>query len=289
MHGNKPMTTPLISIITPVYNAAIFLPRLFECVKNQHGVAVEHILVDDCSSDNSLQIMRDLAAGNASIKIIAMPKNEGPVVARNLAIREARGKFLAFLDADDYWLPGKSLVQSQFMEKTGAVLCFTDYRFISEDGQLIGRRLRGPSQVGWSTHHMTRFLGCLTIMLNRELCTDFRFPDISSSFRAEDFLAWSGIILRHGPALRCKHDLARYAVVARSRSSGTLISAKSVWKLYREVENIPVIRALYYFAIYCVLTTVKRHWFKPRWQATEVEETLARSYFVASTKPCQND
>lgn len=274
------MTTPLVSIITPVYNAANFLPRLFECVKKQHGVAVEHLLVDDCSSDNSLQIMRDLTAGNASIKIIAMSKNEGPVVARNLAIREARGKYLAFLDADDYWLPNKSLVQSQFMEETCAALSFSDYRFISEDGHLIGRRLSGPNRVGWSSHHMTRYLGCLTIMVNRERCVDFHFQDIAPSFRAEDFLAWSGIILRHGPALRCKHDLARYAVVAQSRSSGAFRAAKSVWKLYREVENIPFFKAFFYFSVYGVLTTVKRSWFKPRWRADEIDGTLSKSYLL---------
>lgn len=272
--------SPLVSIITPVYNAADFLPRLFECVKNQHGIAVEHILVDDCSSDNSLQIMRDLAAGNASMKIIVVPKNEGPVIAGNLAIREARGKYLAFFDADDYWLPNKLLVQSQFMEETGAALSFSDYRFISEDGHLIGRPLSGPDRVGWSSHHMTRYLGCLTIMINRERCVDFHFPDIAPSFRVEDFLAWSGIILRHGPAQRCKHDLARYAVVAHSRSSGAFRAARSVWKLYSTVENIPFFEAFFYFIVYGVLITAKRSWFKPRWRADEIDGTLSNSYLL---------
>jgi teichuronic acid biosynthesis glycosyltransferase TuaG len=272
------MPTPLISIITPVYNAGVFLPRLFECVKSQHGITFEHILIDDCSSDNSLQLMKDLAAGNDSIKIIAMPKNKGPVVARNLAIRQARGKYLAFLDADDYWLPNKSLVQSQFMEETGAALSFSDYRFISEDGYLIGRRLSGPNSVGWSAHHMTRYLGCLTIMVNREICADFHFPDISPSYRAEDFLAWSSIILQHGPALRCKHDLARYAVVANSRSSGAIRASKSVWQLYRAVENIPLFRALSYFGVYALSTALKRFRLKPRWPSEEIDGPLSATY-----------
>ena len=279
------MNTPLVSIITPVYNASRFLPRLFKCVSNQHDVMYEHILVDDCSTDNSLQLMRDLAKGNPSITIIAMSENSGPVIARNLAIRGARGKYLAFLDADDYWLPNKSLVQSQFMEETGAALSFSDYRFISEDGRLVGRRLRGPNRVGWSAHHMTRYLGCLTIMINREQCTDFHFPDITPSYRAEDFLAWSRIIARHGAALRCKHDLARYAVVANSRSSGALRAAKSVWTQYRVVENISIFKTFIFFSVYAVLTTLKRSWFKPRWRAEEIDGISSDLYLLKA----QND
>jgi len=272
------MDHPIVSVITPVYNAAVFLPRLFECVGSQNGVEVEHILVDDCSSDNSLQIMRGLAWGKESIKIISMPKNEGPVVARNLAIQQARGKYLAFLDADDYWLPNKSLVQSRFMEETGAALSFSDYRFISEDGYLVGRRLRGPNSVSWAVHHMSRYLGCLTIMVNREICVGFHFPNISPSYRAEDFLAWSSVILQHGPVLRCKYDLARYAVVTNSRSSNSIRAAKSVWMLYYFVENIPLFRALSYFGVYLVSTVLKRAWFKPRWQAEKIDGPLSASY-----------
>ena len=271
---------PVVSIITPVYNAARFLPRLFESVKSQYGFNFEHILVDDCSSDNSLEILASYASSNPAIKVISMEVNKGPVVARNLAIRAARGKYLAFLDADDFWLPNKLFVQTQFMEQTGAALSFSDYRCISEDGAFIGRRLKGPGNVGWSLHHMTRYLGCLTIMVNRKRCPDFAFPDISPSIRAEDFLAWAHLIKCEGPALRCKHDLARYSVVRFSRSSGSIKAARSVWLLYRVVEGLPFFRASIYFSIYAVFTAIKRAWFKPRWKASQVDKALAGNYLL---------
>lgn len=283
MHRPKLISKPLVSIITPVYNAARFLPRLFECVKNQHGVTFEHILVDDCSTDDSLQVMKELAFNNVSIKIIAKSKNSGPVVARNLAIREASGKYVAFLDADDFWLPDKLRVQTEFMEKNGAALSFHDYRFISEDGKIVGRRLSGANRVGWSMHHVTRYLGCLTIMLNREKCPDFMFPNIEPEYRAEDFFAWSGVILQNGPALRCPHDLARYSVVAGSRSSSAFIAAMSVWKLYRKIEKIHFFESLIYFSVYIILTAVKRWWLKPRWESVTYEKALARSYVLRAS------
>jgi glycosyltransferase involved in cell wall biosynthesis len=274
------MRVPVVSVITPVYNSARFLPRLFACVANQVGVYIEHILVDDCSTDCSLQLMNRLAAGNESIHIISMPKNQGPVVARNIAISAARGKYLAFLDADDYWLPNKCMLQSQFMEVTGVALSFSDYRFISEDGRLVGRRLRGPASVGWTVHHLTRYLGCLTIMVNREQCLDFEFPEISPSYRAEDFLAWSAVISKHGPALRCKHDLARYSVVQNSRSSNAPKAALSVWKLYRVVEKIPFLKASIFFGIYCLFAALKRLYCRPHWTSKKVDAEWSTAYLL---------
>ena len=220
-----------VSVITPIYNAVYFLPRLFRSVSSQRYGSVQHFLIDDCSTDGSLTCMQLQASADPSVTVCSLQSNQGPVAARNAGIDLATGKYLAFLDADDYWLPEKLAVQVQFMEETGAAISFSDYRYISEDGQFVGRRLRGPDRVGFALHHMTRYLGCLTIMVNREKCPDFRFPDISPAYRAEDFLAWSALITRHGPALRCPHDLARYAVVPNSRSSGALRAAASVWKL----------------------------------------------------------
>lgn len=269
-----------VSIITPVFNAARFLPRLFQSIKSQYGFEYEHILVDDCSSDNSLQIIRAYALNNFRVRVIASTENKGPVIARNLAIKVARGKYLAFLDADDYWLPDKLFVQTQFMETSSAFLSFTDYRSISEDGSLIGRRLCGPRAVGHGLHHMTRFIGCLTIMINREKCVDFMFPEISPAMRAEDFLAWSLLMLRYGPAQRCGHDLARYSVVRFSRSSNTLRSATSIWSVYRYVEKLSLLRALIYFSCYGIFTVLKRFWFRPRLNAIDVDGGLCHSYLI---------
>ena len=269
-----------VSIITPVYNASKFIPRLLECVASQKLIICEHILVDDCSHDNSYGLLWEAALKNPYIKVIKQSKNSGPVVARNEAIKHASGRYLAFLDADDYWLPNKLATQVKFMEENDAALSFSDYRFISEDGRLIGDRISGFNKIGWRLHHMTRYLGCLTIMVNREKVPDFKFPNITPAFRAEDFLAWSEIIRRTGPALRCPHDLARYAQVANSRSSLGLRAAKSVWKLYRELEKIPLVRALPYFIAYVFFASFKRSWYRPRFISSVIDGELSKTYLL---------
>ena len=224
--------------------------------------------------------MLSLAKNNNKIKIISNSNNEGPIYSRNLAIGKAQGKYIAFLDADDFWLPDKLLIQIKLMEETKAVLTFTDYRFISEDGFFIGNRLRGPQSVGFSLHHMTRYLGCLTIIINHEICNDFLFPEISSDIRAEDFIAWSNVIKKYGPALRCNQDLSRYAVVLNSRSSNIFKNAKSVWLVYKKIERLNFITSIFYFIFYVFFTLFKRVWFNPYLKSHKIDGLISNTYIL---------
>ena len=177
-------------------------------------------------------------------------------------------------------MPNKLATQVKFMEENDAALSFSDYRFISEDGRLIGDRISGFSKIGWALHHMTRYLGCLTIIVNLEKVPDFQFPNIRPAIRAEDFLAWSNVIQKTGPALRCPHDLARYAQVANSRSSLGIRAAKSVWELYRSLENIPLVKAVPYFITYVFFASFKRSCYRPRLESSMIDGELAKRYLL---------
>jgi len=270
---------PLVSVITPCYNSAKFITRAVNSVKNQN-FNLEHIIVDDCSTDDSWNILLALSNKYNWIKPIRLEKNSGPVIARNMAINLSQGKFLAFLDVDDYWLPHKLKVQVSFMEKTQAALSFSDCRFISEDGLLIGRKLSGFNKVGLHSHYMTRFLACLTVIVNKEVCQDFYFPDISPAIRAEDFIAWLMVIKARGPALRCPYDLARYSVVMNSRSSKKINAALSVWSLYRVVLRVPLILASLYFFAYTSFAFFKKIFFRPRFNSSKVDQEFCKNYQI---------
>lgn len=261
---------PLVSVITPNFNGRKFIARCLESVAKQN-YSVEHIVVDDCSTDGSWLLLQNLARDYPWLKPIRLEHNSGPVVARNRAIELAQGRFLAFLDVDDFWLPHKLQTQVEFMLKHDCVLSFSDYRFVSEEGRRVGRCIHGFDQIGWHLHHMTRYLGCLTIVLDREIYPDFRIPEIRPATRAEDFLAWSQCIQRFGLALRCPHDLARYAVVPNSRSAAKKGSI-SVWRLYRHLERIPMHVAAFYFFAYAAGVFWKRFWNRPFMDRAEVDQ-----------------
>ena len=269
-----------MSVITPVYNASKFVPRLLMSLEGQEDMVYEHILVDDCSQDNSYELLCNAALKNPRMRVIRLSKNSGPVVARNEAVKYASGQYLAFLDADDYWMPSKLSIQVKFMRENNAAISFSDYRFISEDGSLIGERISGFNKIGLTLHHMTRYLGCLTVMVDRDKVDNFIFPNIAPNCMAEDFLAWSNVIERFGPALRCPYDLARYAQVVNSRSSAGLRAARSVWEVYRDVEKIPPVKAFMCFVVYLFFSTYKRLRFKPRLKSSLVDGDIFQEYLL---------
>lgn len=266
------MNSPLVSIITPNFNGARFLHR---CVKSasMQDIAIEQIVVDDCSSDESWELLLQLAKRYAWLKPIRLDKNSGPIVARNEGIAMAQGRYLAFLDVDDFWMPEKLRTQISFMRTGDVAISYTDYRFVSEDAKKIGRRLRGCDEIGWHLHHMTRYLGCLTIVVDREKIREFKFPDISPAYRAEDFLALSYCISSVGRVSRCPFDLARYSVVANSRSSNAKRAARSVWKLYRDVERLGFLVASVYFFSYAIFVLWKRYWCRPIFDREEIDKS----------------
>ena len=267
---------PLVTVITPCYNGELFIRACVESVRQQN-YNLEHIVVDDASTDNSWPLLLELSKQYPWLRPVKLSLNRGPVIARNEAIKLAQGKYLAFLDIDDYWLPEKLTIQIAFMQHEKSYLCFSDYRQISQDGLKIGRRISGPAVIGSHLHHMTRYIGCLTIVLDRVKCPNFCFPSIAPAVRAEDFLAWQDFMIFTGvEAIRCPHDLARYRLVNDSRSSRKFRSSKSLWLLYTKIEKLGLFTALFYFVSYAIFSIWKLYWYRPLYPIKIVDTRLDR-------------
>lgn len=260
------MNNTLISIITPIYNSERYLSNLFNSVISQSYKNFELILIDDGSTDSSCIIIDKFKALDSRIRVIKLSKNSGVAFARSVGLKNANGDLVAFLDADDIWLPKKLEIQSSFMLKNNIKISYTDYRFISDDGHKIGLLVFGPNKIGWHLHHMTRFLGCSTVMINRDLFRSFTFDNWSHRIKAEDFLAWSKFISKYKFAYRCPFDLTRYTLVKGSRSSNGFLAAKSLWFVYRNIENISFPLASFYFLSYILFSSVKRIYAYPRFK-----------------------
>jgi teichuronic acid biosynthesis glycosyltransferase TuaG len=253
-----------ISVITPARNAGPFIADALRSVSIQSFPNFEHIVVDDASTDNTRDIIKDAAARDSRIKPILLDTNVGSITSRNLAIKQATGRYLAFLDADDVWLSRKLELQLSFMRARQAALSFTDYRHMSTDGTFVGRPISGPNQVDWKTLHASRYIGCLTVMLDRNYLPDFHFPSVFPAVRAEDFLAWSRALKAVRFAYRCPIDLARYRLVKRSRSSNRFSAVSNVWRLYRGVERIPLGSALYFLLRFLTSSAIKHFKGRPK-------------------------
>lgn len=232
-----------VSIVTPVYNAAPWLQETLATVRAQTFTDWEQILVDDGSSDDSRAIVEAATREDARFRLLLMPSHGGPAAARNLALKAARGRFIAFLDADDLWLPEKLARSVEWLTAYKYDFIYHDYRHISCDGALVGAVISGPEELNLRTLHTRRgHGGCLSVVIDGERVPEFLFPE-SGKYLHEDFVAWLSLIQRGYSGHRLPVDLGRYRLSAGSRSANKLTAAKETWKIYREASMLPPLRA----------------------------------------------
>ena len=236
----------LVSIIMPLYNSEKFLSSSIESVVKQTYKNWELIIVDDRSTDNSLQKAIEYMKKDNRIKIIKLQENSGPAIARNTGIEAANGKFIAFLDSDDIWLPDKLELQLNFMRKTNASFSYTAYKKVNEDGEYRGI-VSVPESVTYKKLLNTNVIGCLTAIYNCENLGKIYMPNI---IKHEDYALWLKILKKEVQAFGLNIPLAIYRVRKNSVSSNKLKAAFYQWKIYREIEQLNIIKSIYHFINY---------------------------------------
>ena len=175
---------------------------------------------------------------------------QGPSTARNLAIDAARGRFIAFLDADDLWLPEKLARSVEWLTAHGYGFIYHDYRHISNDGSRVGALVKAPEKLDLRTLHTRRgHGGCLTIVVDRQQVPVIYFPAIAPH-HAEDFCAWLALIRGGHNGHRLPADLGRYRLSLKSRSANKLEGAINAWHLYRNISGLSILRAAFWWSQY---------------------------------------
>lgn len=243
----------MFSIVLPLYNSSAFLRESVQSIIDQTYTDWELLIVDDCSTDGSLGMAEELAALDSRIKVFSLTENSGAAVARNKAIRESKGRYIAFLDSDDLWLPDKLERQFSFMRENNVVFCFSAYEKIDENSNVFGR-VSVPVKVRYSQLLKTCVIGCLTAVYDVEHFGRVEMPIIR---KRQDFGLWLRLLKRTDWAYGIQEPLARYRVRSGSISSNKLNAASYTWRLYREVENLGLFTSCYVFAHYAIKGVVR--------------------------------
>ncbi len=245
----------LVSIITPSYNSSKFIKDCVASVFSQTYKNWEMIIVDDCSKDNSKEIISELSTKDKRIKPIFLEKNVGAAEARNAAIRQSKGKYVAFLDSDDLWNPKKLEKQLSFMYENEIAFSYTNYQFISENGEDLSNIISAPEKMTYDSYLKNTIIGCLTVIIDREKSGEFEMPNIRSS---HDMALWLLIMKRGFSAYGLDENLARYRIVSTSNTASKWHAAKDVWKVYRQVEKLSFIYSTWCFVWYAFNALKKR-------------------------------
>lgn len=233
---------PLVSIITPVYNAEKYLPDTIASVQAQSHTHWEHILVDDCSSDGSEELIRSFQAKDPRIKYHRLSENGGAGVARNRAIELAQGDYIAFLDSDDQWYPEKLKRQLAFMRQHNHHFTFTDYDMIDEAGQPLDKRIKCKPKVTYRSALYKNPIGCLTVIYSVDFFGKQYMPLIR---KRQDYALWLHL-LKKSDGYGLNEVLASYRTGNASISANKLDLLKYEWRIYREVEGLSWFKSAFY-------------------------------------------
>lgn len=240
-----------VSIISPVYNSAKYLKQTIDSVLEQSYTNFELILINDASTDNSLDICKSY--NDDRIVIINLEKNVGVCKARNIAIKQATGRYIAFLDTDDFWHKEKLKTQINIMkDKNESISCMSYYRVDEESNIISGINI--PNKISYNDMLKNNYVACLTLVYDTKFFGKKYFEEIEKN---EDYLLWLKMIKESKYILGINERLSYYRVLKKSRSSNKLKVVIVRWKIYREYEKLNIISSCYYFLNYITRAFIK--------------------------------
>jgi len=231
----------LVSIIMPSYNTANYISLTIESVLKQTYNNWELIIVDDCSTDNTDEVVAKY--DDKRIIYLKNKKNSGAAVSRNKALKNARGKWIAFLDSDDLWYSTKLEEQIKFMKKNDYSFSYTNYREIDESGKENGFEVSGPRKITTRGMYHYCWLGCLTVMYDAEKIGVIQIVDIKKN---NDYAMWLKVI-KKTDCYNYDKVLAQYRKRSGSISNhGYLKLVKWHYKMFKEAEKKSSIVSLFF-------------------------------------------
>ena len=249
--GEKVVSEDLVSIIMPAYNCEKFIGKAIDSVIDQTYNNWEIIVVDDCSTDKTVDVVMEYIKKEPRIKLAKLDKNSGAAAARNKAMELASGRYMAFLDSDDVWFPEKLSKQIAFMQKNNCGFTCTSYTKIDEEGNYLNRTIWAQKKRDYNGVLKT-CPGNSTVIYDAGKLGKFKIPDIK---KRNDYVLWLQIIKKEKYLYGLEEPLGSH----RIRKDGISRNKRSLvgyhWKVYREIEKLSLIKSVY-LIIYWILATV---------------------------------
>ena len=244
------MEEKLVSIIMPTYNCAKFIKCTIDSIIRQSYNNWELIIVDDCSQDDTEQVVKSYSIKDNRIKYFRFDVNQGAAKARTKAMKLAQGNYIAFLDSDDIWLEDKINKQLDFMNKYNYNFSCTSYEQINENGERNGKIIKAKKKVDYNRLLLDCPVGNSSVMYNVDKLGKFEVPDIKK--RNDDAL-WLQILKKEKYIYGFDEVLMQYRIRKNSISRNKLDLIKYHWQLYREIEHLSIVRSLFHICYWCII------------------------------------
>lgn len=242
-----------VTVVMPAYNCERYIETAITSVLRQR-VPLELIIVEDHSTDGTADVIRKFESDDRVI-YIHNAINAGVSESRNIGIRMAKGRYIAFLDADDYWTADKLERQVTLMEEKQAVLSSTARELMDEDGRLLGKIISVPEQLSYKDLLKSNRINTSGAMIRTEVANEFL---MGQDHLHEDYILWLKVLKKYGVAYGLNEPMLKYRVMKQSKSGDKLKSAKMTWGVYRYM-GLNCLQSLYYFVQYAIAGVIKYH------------------------------
>lgn len=262
LYGRKLMekknTEILVSIIVPVYNIKKYIRETMDCVRGQTYPHWELLLVEDDSVDGTAEVIADYIreTKDERIRLLKQPSNMGAAKARNRGLEEAGGRYIAYLDADDLWLPEKLERELLFLKEKQAAFVFTGYEFADENGNGTGRVVKAPETLVYKEALKNTTIFTSTVMFDTDKIQKelLEMPVMKS----EDTALWWKVLRNGYVAYGLNENLVKYRRSGKTLSSNKLEAIRRIWNLYRRAEGMGVLSSAYHFCFWAVRAVLRR-------------------------------
>lgn len=246
----------MVSIVVPVYNAERFLRETIACIQRQTYTNWELLLVDDCSTDGSRELIREFEEKDNRIHLLCAAENQGAARSRNQGVMASKGQYLCYLDADDVWMEEKLSKEIDFIQKKDAAFIFSGYEFADEKAVGLGKIVKVPEEITYRQALKNTIIFTSTVMfdmtkLSKDMVT---MPVVAS----EDTATWWKILKTGITAYGLNENLVLYRRSTNTLSSNKWIAIKRIWNLYRKQEQLPLIPSMYYFICWAKGAVLRR-------------------------------
>lgn len=235
------MNKPLVSVIMPVYNGKKYICQAVESVFSQ-DISLELLVIDDCSADGTAEALAPWS-DRKDFRYFRNPKNLGAARSRNYGVKMAHGKYIAFLDADDWWAEGKLRAQLDALAGTGDVLCSTGRDLMTPDGVPVGKYIPVKERLTYRELLKHNSINCSSVLLLREVALEFPMEHDDSH---EDYITWLKILKKYGHATGINRPYLKYRLSQGGKSRNKAKSARMTYHVYRYVGYGPMKSACFF-------------------------------------------
>ena len=233
--------TPLVSVVMPAYNAAAFIEEAIDSVVKQTVQNWELIVIDDCSKDNTRDVVLAVAEKDSRVRLVCNEQNMGVAKTRNRGLEMCGGQYVALLDSDDYWKPTLLEKMIARAEETTADIVYCSYEMVDEQGEKVCNDFVVPPETSFEESIVRSVITCSTVLMTSKLAKENRFP---VNMYHEDIALWFQLLRDGAVARGVPEVLAAYRQRRNSRSADKLITACRRWSIYRKHLRLPFFRSI---------------------------------------------